>query len=61
MQIWRPDPADVALLESRYEPVKLDGFTWYLRRGSPHINRDALGRELAHSRQDDFAICCFER
>ncbi len=61
MQIWSPDRADVALLESRYEPVKLDGFTWYLRRGSPHINRDALGRELAHSRQDDFAICCFER
>ena len=49
MQIWRPDLATLALLTSRYEPVKLDGYTWYLRRGSPHINLDALERELSHS------------
>lgn len=49
MQIWSPDPATLALLASRYEPVELDGFTWYLRRASPHINRDALERERAHS------------
>jgi hypothetical protein len=29
--------------------VSLDGFPWYLRRGSPHINREALKIEIAHS------------
>ncbi len=49
MQTWSPDPATLALLARHYEPVTLDGFTWYLRRGSPHVNRAALETELAHS------------
>jgi len=49
MQTWSPDPATLALLATRYEPVTLDGFTWYLRRGSPLINREALKTESARS------------
>lgn len=49
MPMPSPDPATRALLASRYEPVTLDGFTWYLRRGSPHLNREALETEIARS------------
>jgi hypothetical protein len=49
MQPWNPDPPTLALLASHYEMVSLDGFPWYLRRGSPHINREALKIEIAHS------------
>jgi len=49
MQVWSPDAATLALLASRYEPVRLDGFTWYLRRDSMNIKRDALSTEIAHS------------
>ncbi len=49
MQLWSSDSATLALLTSRYDPVKLDGFTWYLRRDSILINREALSTEIAHS------------
>jgi len=49
MQLWSPDPATLALLVSRYEQVRLDGFTWYLRRDSTHINHEALKMEIAQS------------
>jgi arabinofuranosyltransferase len=49
MQLWSPDRATLALLASSYELVRLDGFTWYLHRGSTHINHEALKIEIAHS------------
>ena len=42
VEVWALEPQTIPSLQRDYLPARFGGYTWYLRRGSPHIQWSAL-------------------